>query len=65
MTERKKELLAKQYELVRTVIEDANINIVTCGMCGSVVLHKIESEEIECYDCNFISEPCDFPDLFY
>jgi hypothetical protein len=65
MTERKKELLAKQCELVQSIIKDARINIVTCGVCGSVVIHKIESEKIECYDCNFISELCNFPDLFY
>lgn len=41
------------------------INLVTCGKCGDVMLHKIPTETIECPYCDFESEPCDFPDLFY
>lgn len=41
------------------------INIVTCGECGCVNLHRSKDEEISCQDCGMVSEPCDFPDLFY
>lgn len=36
-----------------------------CGMCASVVLHEIPTEEITCPDCEFTSDICDFPDLNY
>jgi predicted RNA-binding Zn-ribbon protein involved in translation (DUF1610 family) len=52
-----------QSVLKQEVINKASINIVTCGNCGSVVLHKIGCQKITCPDCGFSSEPCDFPDL--
>ena len=51
-----------QLELQKEMI-DAGINIVTCGNCGRVVLHRTEAIEITCPDCKLTSEPCDFPDL--
>lgn len=56
--------LKKQYELAQEVINKTDINIVTCGQCGSVNLHRLEDTEITCADCGLESEPCDFPDLF-
>ena len=52
-----------QSQLKQEIINKTNINIVTCGNCGSVLFHKIGCEEITCPDCGFSSEPCDFPDL--
>ena len=54
-----------QNELQQEIINLTGINIVTCGNCGSVVLHYIDDEFIQCPDCKFASEPCDFPDLNY
>ena len=56
-----------QLEFQQEIIKELGINIVTCGDCGSVVLHRIEVnlEEIECPDCGLTSDPCDFPDLNY
>jgi len=58
------ELETKQFELSREVVQKSGINIVTCGMCGEVLLHRFEETEIKCPYCEFESEPCDFPDLF-
>jgi predicted RNA-binding Zn-ribbon protein involved in translation (DUF1610 family) len=52
-----------QFEMSKEVINATGINIVTCGDCGSTLLHRLTDQEIECPDCGFISEPCDFPDL--
>jgi len=60
----KEKALLEQYDLAQVVIVKSGINIVTCGNCGSVNLHRLEDTEITCMDCNFKSEPCDFPDLF-
>lgn len=54
-----------QYQLQRLIVDKTGINIVTCGMCGITLLHQITDEEITCADCDFTSEPCDFPDLNY
>lgn len=52
------------FDLAQEILEKTNINITTCGNCGHIVLHKINTEEISCEECGFTSEPCDFPDLF-
>jgi len=57
--------LAKQSDLQRLIQRDANVNLVNCGNCGSVLLHKVGVDDIECPFCEFISDPCDFPDYFY
>ena len=54
-----------QLELQLEVVAKSGINIVTCGNCGSTLLHRIEDKNINCPDCGFDSEPCDFPDLNY
>lgn len=54
----------KQYDLSQEIVKNAKINIVTCGSCGDVLLHRIDEIEIECPNCGLISEPCNFPDLF-
>ena len=53
----------KQYELQQEIIEKSGINIVTCGDCGSVILHRTKQTIIVCGTCGLVSEPCDFPDL--
>ena len=54
-----------QLELQQEIVKLSGINIVTCGDCGSVLLHELHQEEITCPDCGFTSDPCDFPDLNY
>lgn len=61
-----KEKVLEQIKLQEEIQKVSNINIVNCGDCGSVLLHKIsESEDIVCPYCGFTSEPCDFPDFLY
>jgi len=54
-----------QLDLQIEVAKKTCINIVTCGNCGTVVLHRQEDETITCTDCGHEGEPCDFPDLNY
>ena len=63
MSKTREEKRLEQYKLQQEIVEKSGVNIVTCGNCGSVVLHRVGDEEIECPDCDFVSEPCDFPDL--
>ena len=61
----KRELAEKQIELQERVIALANINIVTCGHCGSVLLHELTDEFITCACCKSELEQSDCPDLWY
>lgn len=58
-------LKLEQLKLAKEVIDKTNVNIVTCGNCGSVIMHKANALTITCYDCEFTSEPCDFPDFWF
>ena len=56
----------KQNQLhLNVAINEIGINIVTCGNCGDVLLHKTSEDTITCPHCEFKSEPCDFPDLIH
>jgi hypothetical protein len=61
----KRELAEKQIELQDRVIALANINIVTCGHCGCVLLHERNDELIECACCKHELDQSDCPDLWY
>jgi len=61
---RESKILA-QIELNEQILQKAKINIVTCGHCGSMMLHKLEDELIQCPFCDFESEPSDFGDYYY
>ena len=61
----KRELAEKQIELQERVIALAKINIVTCGHCGSVLLHELNDEDIECACCKSVLDQSDCPDLWY
>lgn len=54
-----------QLDLQIEVAKKTCINIVTCGNCGIVLLHRQEDEVIECPDCGRKGDPCDFTDLNY
>jgi len=65
MSTKTKEEQLKEQVILQEEIQGHGINIVTCGNCGAVILHRLEQTEIECFDCGIISEQCDYPDLFY
>jgi len=63
-----REKVIEQIKLQEEIQSLANINIVNCGNCGAVVLHRREYEldkDIVCPYCDYTSEPCDFPDFLY
>ena len=59
-----REKVAEQVGIIHEM-QSAGFNIVECGSCGSINLHRTPTEEIECAYCHFISDPCDFPDYLY
>ena len=61
----KRELAEQQIALQNRVNAVANINIVTCGNCGSVLLHEQNDKPITCACCKAELDQCDCPDLWY
>ena len=61
----KREDIIEQIE-IQEEMQSHKINLVTCGNCGSVLLHRIKDDgDIKCPFCGYESDPCDFPDYFY
>lgn len=57
--------LRKQLDLMDEVRRKSNINLVTCGKCGTLLLHKTKDEIVECYACKSMLAECDCPDFLY
>ena len=53
-----------QESLFHEMVSVSGINVVTCGNCSHIVLHRSGDTELSCPDCKYTSEPCDFPDLY-
>lgn len=64
-----REKVLEQIQLQEEIQRLANINIVNCGNCGEILLHRTttiqDTEDIMCPYCHFESEPCDFPDFLF
>ena len=61
---KKKLKFIKTFKLIQGEIQSAGFNLVTCGNCGSILLHEIEDETIECL-CGHDMDLSDCPDLWY
>jgi len=65
----RRELAEQQLALMNDIRAKANINIVTCGNCGTVLLHSMLDDSIVCYsnECKDRVEMdlSDCPDLWY
>jgi hypothetical protein len=59
------EKILKQIELQERIQREAKVNIVTCGNCGSVVLHELNKFKIDCPYCNVKMSVYDCPDYLY
>ena len=55
----------KQLAHLERIRAKVGLNLVTCGNCGNIFFHEADSFIIHCPYCGFVSDPCDFPDLFY
>lgn len=51
-----------QLQLQQEIVAKTGINIVTCGNCGSTLLHRQSDTKTTCPDCETNGE---FPDLNY
>lgn len=61
----KRELAIEQIKLMDKIRFNANVNIVTCGNCGTILLVERFKEEIECFGCKLIMDDSDCPDFWY
>lgn len=57
--------LSVQLDLMDEVRKVSNTNMVTCGNCGTILLHQIDIKKIGCYGCGREMWTDDCPDYFY
>lgn len=58
-----KEIVENQIKL-QEEIQSAGFNVVECGNCGIVLLHRVGESFIECF-CQREMDLSDCPDLYY
>lgn len=67
----RRELAEEQLELMYKIQGEANINIVNCGNCGTILLHEMktidsgEDHTITCFGCKEKMSLSDCPDYWY
>ena len=65
----KRELAQEQLNLMEIIRAKANINMVTCGHCGTILLHETkqinDDNTIVCFGCKHEMELSDCPDYWY
>ena len=54
-----------QIILHSKIYKEADVDVCKCGRCGTVTLQRTEHNVFRCHECGYMSEPCDFPSLFY
>jgi hypothetical protein len=59
----KRELAIRQID-IQHKMQSAGFNLVTCGHCGSPMLHEIGDETLECL-CGREMDLSDCPDYWY
>lgn len=69
MCKSRRELAQEQLNLMDDIRAKANINMVTCGNCGTILLHEMkqlnEDNTIVCFGCKSEMELSDCPDYWY
>lgn len=59
-----KRLKTEQVEL-QLEMQSKGLNIVSCGNCGTILIHKVGKENIVCHDCGEHMSLSDCPDVYY
>ena len=59
----KREIVENQIK-IQQEMQNAGFNLVTCGNCGAILLHRTGDETIECL-CGEEMELSDCPDYWY
>lgn len=69
MCKSRRELAQEQLDLMDDIRAKANINMVTCGNCGTILLHEMkqlnEDNTIVCFGCKREMDLSDCPDYWY
>ena len=58
-----KQKIAEKQVRIQEEIQSAGFNVVTCGHCGTVLLHRIGETRIKCFCGEMDLSDC--PDLWY
>ena len=66
MAKIRKQLAKEQIDIFHEM-QTAGFNVVTCGNCGTILLHKTnqDSNTIECCGCGEEMELSDCPDFWH
>jgi LSD1 subclass zinc finger protein len=58
-----KKSIKNQISLLNEIKDNLNINIVSCGNCGTILAHRIGETKVKCFGCDIDMNLSDCPDL--
>ena len=61
----RRDLAQEQLDIMNEVRRLSSINMVTCGHCGTILLHKMSEESIVCFGCHKEMDLSDCTDYWY
>jgi len=63
----RREMATEQLRLMDEIRAKSNINLVECGNCGTLLLHKMDVnvETVECFGCKEEMAKSDCGDFWY
>lgn len=60
-----REKVIEQIRLQEKMQSLAKVNLVTCGNCGTTLLHDMNKDKIDCFACGDMLDQSDCPDYWY
>lgn len=61
----RRELAQVQLDIMNQIRKSSDINMVTCGNCGTILLHYMNEYSIVCFECMNDMDLSDCPDYWY
>lgn len=52
-------------DIYKLEMQSKGLNIVSCGNCGTILIHRMGAEDIVCHDCGEHMALSSCPDLYY
>ena len=60
-----REKVIEQIRLQEKMQKLSGVNLLTCGNCGTILLHDIKENQVDCFACGNMIDQSDCPDYWY
>ena len=60
-----REKVIEQIRLQEKMQKLSGVNLLTCGNCGTILLHDIKENQVDCFACGNMIDSQDCADYWY